>query len=113
MKLRQIGILILSVLMLQSAQASDRDQDLHWFKYVLQFSQMSQKDLRQYLNPLVGETQFRLDKDHAPWAGNYFPMQDGGIANRWRSKEYPKQVLDRNSINEMTPNVLNHSKKTL
>jgi len=102
MKLRQIGLLVLAVLLFQSAGASDRDQDLHWFKYVLQFSQMSQKDLQNYLNPLVGPTQFRLDKEHAPWAGNYFPMQDGGIANRWRTKDYPEVLHDKNSVTELT-----------
>ena len=63
---------------------------------------MSQKDLPQYLNPFVGPTQFRLDQKSAPWAGNYFPMQDGGLAQRWRVSNYPQKVLDKASVQTMS-----------
>ena len=97
----KLGILLLPILIgltLQSAQASTQAEDMKWFKFVLQFSNMSEKKLNKFLNPYEGPTQFRLNEKHAPWAGNYFPMQDGGIASRWRTNEYPGEVYDKDAV---------------
>lgn len=102
MKLEKYLIALLVVLALPTAQASSHEEDLKWFKSVLQFSEMSQKNLDKFMNPFEGPQQFRLSEKHAPWAGNYFPMQSGGIASRWRTNEYPSEVLDKSAVAGMT-----------
>jgi hypothetical protein len=102
MKLEKLGMVLLISLTLQSAKASSHDEDLKWFKSVLQFSEMSQKNLEQFFNPFEGAQQFRLSEKNAPWAGNYFPMESGGIASRWRTNEYPAEVLDKSAVEAMT-----------
>lgn len=102
MKFEKMVTVLLVSLTLQSAKAAHRDEDLKWFKSVLQFSEMSLKNLEQFFNPFEGPTQFRLNEKNAPWAGNYFPMQSGGIASRWRTNEYPAEVLDKATVEAMT-----------
>jgi hypothetical protein len=102
MKLMNLTMTLLIGLTFQTAQASNHDEDMKWFKSVLQFSEMSEKNLDKFLNPFEGPQQFRLSEKHAPWAGNYFPMESGGIASRWRTNEYPSEVLDKSAIEGMT-----------
>jgi hypothetical protein len=66
-----------------SSAGNFRD-DLRHFRYAIEFSGFSDSKLEAYLNPLVGKTQYRLSERRTPWAGNYFPMSDGGLANRWQ-----------------------------
>ncbi|MEO5666706.1 MAG: hypothetical protein ABIR96_01470, partial [Bdellovibrionota bacterium] len=35
-----------------------------------------------------------LSKDETPWAGNYFPMMNGGLANRWHLRKAVEKTLD-------------------
>jgi hypothetical protein len=102
MKLMNLTMTLLVGLTFQTAKASNHDEDMKWFKSVLQFSEMSEKNLDKFLNPFEGPQQFRLSEKNAPWAGNYFPMESGGIASRWRTNEYPSEVLDKSAIEGMT-----------
>jgi len=43
---------------------------------------------------LAGPQSTILNKDEAPWAGNYFPMAEGGLANRWHLREAVETTLD-------------------
>lgn len=74
------SVLILSV----QTQASSFVRDLGYFKYALQFQQLSEAEIETFLNPYYGRNQFRLSDQNAPWAGNYFPMSEGGLATRWQ-----------------------------
>lgn len=58
-------------------------ENIELFKNALRDADMSLKDMKKFLDPSAGPTQFRLDAQNAPWAGNYFAMQDGGIAFQW------------------------------
>lgn len=102
-------LIIPCVIILLSAQAyaSEFDQDLYWFKNILHFSRLSQKQVLQYLNPLMGPSEFRLDKESAPWAGNYFPMEKGGIAHRWKKEEFPELLLNQEDILSLSKKNLN------
>lgn len=102
MSLRQIILVTFVLLQSVGALASDLDQELHWFTQVLHFARISQKEVQSFLNPFKGPTQFRLDEKNAPWAGNYFPMEDGGIAGRWRLRDYPEQLPSKAEIFSMT-----------
>ena len=62
--------------------------DLNHFLYALRFSKLDDTNIDEELNPFVGVTRFRLDAEHAPWAGNYFSMEKGGIAARWQVNPY-------------------------
>lgn len=78
-------------------------QDIDRLKYALRFSSAPKGDLHEFLNPYQGLQQFRLASEEAPWAGNYFPMQSGGIANQWQRGFYPEFVLDRDTLVAMSP----------
>jgi hypothetical protein len=87
MKLKQsMGLLISSGLILSatSVMAGTFKDDLQYFKNALKSARFSEKDLDLFQNPLKGPMVYRLDSKRAPWAGNYFPMERGGIASRWQ-----------------------------
>lgn len=65
--------------------AGDFETDLKSLRYALQFSRFSDRDLEKFQDPTRGRQEYRLGPDRAPWAGNYFPMADGGIAHRWQT----------------------------
>lgn len=94
--------ILLSVPGLWSASAP-LDEEMKWFQYTLQFSQLDNADLTAYLAPFTGPKQFRLSTHNAPWATNYFPMSSGGIAHRWRIGEYPPWIHTRDTIAKLTP----------
>lgn len=77
-------------------------EDLHWYKASLAFSSITQKGVESYLNPFKGPAEFRISEQKAPWAGNYFPMIDGGIAQRWAESTHPEKVLDKKSFLELS-----------
>lgn len=83
--------------------AGELADDLYWYKSSLAFSSVTQKGVESYLNPHKGPTEFRLSEQHAPWAGNYFPMIEGGIAQRWVESKHPEKLLDKKSFSLMTP----------
>lgn len=56
------------------------------------FGVKSAKIARSYK---VGPASTILNKFEAPWAGNYFPMMRGGLANRWRLRRTVQQTLDQ------------------
>lgn len=74
-----------------SAYSQQFDSDLYWFKNALLQSNFSQNNFETYLNPLQGPTHFTLKTENAPWAGNYFPMKEGGLAQRWKNQTYHTQ----------------------
>lgn len=78
--------------MLSNAFANDFNEDLLYFKNALINARFSDSKLEEYKNPLTGVQDFRLNEKRAPWAGNYFPMEDGGIAQKWQ--EGPKLFTD-------------------
>jgi hypothetical protein len=106
--LRHILIIILTLGNFSLSLASDAPTDLHWFKYVLKFSRISEKDLAKYQNPLEGPLKFRLEEKDAPWAGNYFPMLDGGIADRWQTGQIPRDLYDKQAIQSLSPGRLHN-----
>lgn len=85
------------------AMAGTLADDLYWYKSSLAFSSVTQKGVESYLNPFKGPAEFRLNAQNAPWAGNYFPMMDGGIAQRWTEAKAPEKVLDKKSYMKLTP----------
>ncbi len=97
--LTRILCLILSLLLLNStSQADDFEKDLDRLRYALQISKFSDGNLEFFFNPNIGKKSFRLNSQRAPWAGNYFPMAKGGLANRWQDRRGP-QINDFSDIN--------------
>lgn len=82
--MKVVGSLILGLGLTANAVAADFNEDIAGLRSALQIWKFSDDKLESFLDPLKGNQQFRLNAERAPWAGNYFPMADGGIANRWR-----------------------------
>jgi hypothetical protein len=95
--------LIVGQLVSASAFAGTLKDDLYWYKSSLSFSNVTQKGVESYLNPLKGPQSYRLQEKSAPWAGNYFPMMDGGIAQRWVEGKAPEMVLNKNEYMKLSP----------
>lgn len=95
--------LIFGQFMGASSFAGTLKDDLHWYKASLAFSNVTKKGVESYLNPLKGQQNFRLNEQNAPWAGNYFPMIDGGIAQRWTEGKAPEMILNRNEYMKLSP----------
>ncbi len=72
-----------------SANAGYYSNDFNSLFLALQQSDFKTDKLWDYEDPLHGKRQYILPAKRAPWAGNYFAMQDGGIASRWQTKSYP------------------------
>ncbi|MBK9321982.1 MAG: hypothetical protein IPM97_03315 [Bdellovibrionaceae bacterium] len=92
-----IIVLLISIAHSSPATAGYYSNEFNSFLLALQQSNFSTDKLWDFENPLVGKTQFVLPAKQAPWAGNYFAMQGGGIASRWQTNSHP-------SINERFPN---------
>lgn len=95
----------------QAALAGSYSEDLEYLKNALKISRFSDRDLPAFQNPSKGQSQFRLDAKRAPWAGNFFPMKDGGIAYRWQDPQ-PKhlniaQTFTKEDFLRMTPEQIN------
>lgn len=58
-------------------------ENMEFLKTALRDAGFPIRDLGRFLTPATGPRQFRLNSADAPWAGNYFSMQEGGIAFRW------------------------------
>lgn len=88
-----LQIFVFSLSLLVSAAdcwAQKYEDDLMYFRRAIHFSRFSENELNEFLNPLHGQTEFRLSEDRVPWAGNFFPMSEGGIANRWQRRRGSK-----------------------
>lgn len=97
--IRRVFILF-SMFSALSAHAQSFAEDLKWFKNSLTQSRFLSQDLDQYFLMTDSSRQsFTLPERRAPWAGNYFPMAIGGIANRWQKKEFFLEVKHKNIIN--------------
>lgn len=83
------------------ADESHLGQDFYWFKETLKASEMSLENVDKYLNPYRGRQSFRLGHKNAPWAGNYYPMMDGGIAQRWQQGNYTLDFLSQEKVLQM------------
>lgn len=94
-----------------SNAASSFKADLSRLKEALGIHKLSTSELDSFQNPYIGQTQFRLREKNAPWAGNYFSMKDGGIAQRWQSPDSGILNLDdkptKNDILRMTAEQIN------
>ncbi len=80
--------LVLAALLLFSAvpvwaDTDSFEENIEFFKNALRDADMPLKEMKRFLKPELGPTQFRLDAKDAPWAGNYFSMQDGGLSYQW------------------------------
>lgn len=95
--------LIFSQFLSSASHAGVMADDLYWYKSSLSFSNITKKGVESYLNPFKGPAEFRLAEKNAPWAGNYFPMYQGGIAQRWTESKHPGTVLNKNSYMKLTP----------
>jgi hypothetical protein len=69
------------------AQAQSYTEEMQHLIKALQDSRFSTRELEAFQDPFKGKVVFRLPEDRAPWAGNYFPMDEGGIANRWQQPQ--------------------------
>lgn len=98
MKASVFAALILFLLTSISAHAeSSFGKDLYWFKVALEQSDFSRRELSHFMNVFAGPDSFTLPQQNVPWGGNFFPMQDGGLAQRWqksqkRSPDFPKSL---------------------
>lgn len=103
MILRLLCLSILLSLCGNSSHAvSDATEDLHWYQRALEFTKLSSDGLQRHMDPRQGPASFRLNEQNAPWAGNYFPMNAGGIANRWLTGSQPNQLLTANQLDTMS-----------
>ncbi|MBX3041201.1 MAG: hypothetical protein KF789_10900 [Bdellovibrionaceae bacterium] len=96
------------------------ESDLGYLRSAFQLAGFDNSKLEPFLNPHHGASQFRLSAQDAPWAGNYFPMNKGGIANRWadpqankgaKSKEQWNQLPDPNTLTQEQINRLSPAEK--
>lgn len=94
-KLLSAGLALACLTLSSGAGAGPLQEDLYWYKTSLGFSNISQKGVETYLDPFKGPREFRLSEQNAPWAGNYFPMADGGIAQRWLEGKPPNMILNQ------------------
>ncbi len=94
------------VLGAQVAQASSFSEDLGHLKYAAQFANISSAEMDRFLDPKKGPESFRLNSKNAPWAGNYFPMKDGGLAHRWQEKTLPRKTLTEAEVKAASPETL-------
>lgn len=88
-------------------------EDFYWLNNIMTVNGMDIRSVEEFLDPNKGPLQFRLNAKNAPWAGNYFPMQDGGIANRWQKcekgvcinlkTESDIKSLSQKAINKLSP----------
>lgn len=86
---------LLTGLSASAAPASFRE-DLGYLRQALEVGRFSDAGLDSYLDPRLGEAEFRLSEQRAPWAGNYFPMAKGGIAQRWQALPKTRKTMDPN-----------------
>lgn len=91
------------------SMAGSLNQDLFWYRQSLQFSGFDQSQVESYLNPFVGPRTYTLSKKDTAWAGNYFPMDQGGLARRWQNPQSNNfYIYSQSEIFAMSPEEINH-----
>jgi Transglutaminase elicitor len=88
-------VVLVAVVVSSGAQAQEFRTDLSNTRVAVDFSNGDQSALERIADVKAGQQQTMLPEASAPWAGNYFPMESGGIANRWQTGGYPQQTLDQ------------------
>ncbi|MEN0060380.1 MAG: hypothetical protein AAGB31_16185 [Bdellovibrio sp.] len=97
-----VSVLVSIALLPFASVAGDFEEDLYWYKSSLSFAKIPEDSADDFLNPFKGPTEFRLTEKYAPWAGNYFPMAEGGIAQRWQTGHSFKKIHTKKAIVNMT-----------
>ncbi|MBC7369962.1 MAG: hypothetical protein H7326_00250 [Bdellovibrionaceae bacterium] len=87
-----------------TASAGFYSNDFNSLVAALKVAGVSPEGLWQFQDPKLGKNEFTLPKKSAPWAGNYSPMMDGGIASRWQQGTYatPDTMPTRETAKRMT-----------
>jgi hypothetical protein len=102
-----LGALFLSLPLFSAA--GTMAEDMHWFRSALKFSNFKDQDLEKFYQLNVGKDEYRLSQKFAPWAGNYFPMAKGGVAQRWQNCANGQcEILDRDKVKELTKEQIAH-----
>ncbi len=72
-----------------SSSSSERtySRDLSALQEALSIAGFARDIPEEFADPNHGELSFMMNSRQAPWAGNYFPMAKGGLANRWQTRE--------------------------
>lgn len=102
MKTARLWVLPFFLFISSLSTAADFAQDLDQLRYATKIANIQTRDFDKYLDPTQGPTSFRLSDRRAPWAGNYFPMKEGGIAQRWQVGEYPKKTLSQQEVKRLS-----------
>lgn len=91
-----LGLIVMSSLSVSgsNALAGTVQEDMQWLRSALKISRFSDSKLDLFLNPKKGSEKFRLSPERAPWAGNYFAMVEGGVANRWQDPSFKSHSKD-------------------
>jgi hypothetical protein len=105
-----VSLLSLTVASSAFAAPTPYANDFNGLFQALEQSRFSTRELWDFQNPLVGPANFILPEKRAPWAGNYFAMYKGGIANRWQRDEHVRiddHFPDAAEVARLTPQELN------
>jgi hypothetical protein len=110
-------VMLVSVSAIESFAKKDAEYgnfSLHYgsLQYATNFMGISQAQLESARDLNVGPSSYRLQGSETPWAGNFFPMQDGGLANRWQTSATYKytrhskaelQIMPSENLNLLSP----------
>lgn len=83
------AVLAAAVLSPLTTQAATFEKDLGYVEFFLRSINKDPAVLQSMRLLSSGSVSYSFNKDEAPWAGNYFPMVRGGMANRWRGTNDP------------------------
>ncbi|PIS11682.1 MAG: hypothetical protein COT73_02690, partial [Bdellovibrio sp. CG10_big_fil_rev_8_21_14_0_10_47_8] len=91
-----------------SLNAASFADDFFWIQEAQTFlkGKTPRGGLGPYLDPYKGPTQFRLSEQEVPWAGNYFPMEKGGIAQRWQQGKSVTKILAPSELKTLSADQL-------
>ena len=107
MKPFKFSVLSLVVMVaVSTANAGYYGNDFNRLIGALEVAGLNTQGLWKLQDPTLGKNEFILPQDAAPWAGNYFPMMNGGIAGRWKQGTYPdldKSMPSRETAKRMSP----------
>ncbi|RYZ86501.1 MAG: hypothetical protein EOP06_14370 [Proteobacteria bacterium] len=106
------ALTLIPIFIASTAGASFYSNDFNSLLTALKQSQFKTTDLWAYQDPMVGDNEFLLSAKRAPWAGNYFAMYEGGVAQRWQLTEktgsaqfpqYDDELATKEVAKTMTP----------
>ncbi|RYZ62755.1 MAG: hypothetical protein EOP09_18500, partial [Proteobacteria bacterium] len=93
-----------TLLAVTSAWAGPYGSDFNKLVTALEVGGKSTKNLWKFQDPDFGATDFMLPQENAPWAGNYSPMKDGGIARRQDGNSAnPQNLPTKEQVKRMSP----------